>query len=96
MKEDPSREYPSDHFGQDFFSGGILVVYFDLVVVLKISFIPPIEFTDSTRIPLLILVSPMSWKRPFFGCCPVPGEPSDHCITIWSAEFSLKRASLPF
>jgi hypothetical protein len=78
MKEKPSREYLSDEFGKDSFSAGILMVYFDLVVMLKISFIPTIEFPYSTGGPLFIISSPMSWKRSFFGCCPVAEEPSEH------------------
>jgi hypothetical protein len=78
MEEKPSREYLSDEFGTNSFSAGILMVYFDLVVMLKISFIPTIEFPYSTGSPLFIMSSPMSWQRPFFGCCPVAGEPSEH------------------
>jgi hypothetical protein len=51
---------------------------FDLVVMLKTSFVPTIEFPYSTGDPLLIIPSPMSWQRPFFGCCPVAEAPSQH------------------
>jgi hypothetical protein len=57
--------------------------------MLKIPFIPTIEFPYSTGDPLLIMSSPMSWQRPFFGCCPVAGEPSQYWIDIWPAESSL-------
>jgi hypothetical protein len=55
---------------------------FDLVVMLKISFITMIEFTYSTGRPQLIMSSQKSWKRPFFRSYPVPGEPSEHWIAI--------------
>jgi hypothetical protein len=61
IKEKPTREYWSDEFGIDSFSAGILMMYFDLVVILNIFFIPTIEFPDSTGDPLLIIPSPMSW-----------------------------------
>jgi hypothetical protein len=77
MEEKPYHEYLPVEFGKDSFSAGILMVYFDLVVMLKIFFIPTIEFTYSTASPLLIISSPMPWKRPLFGCCPVPGEPQE-------------------
>jgi hypothetical protein len=57
---------------------GYLWYTFDFVVALKISFILTIEFAYSTAGPLLIIFSPMLWKRSFFGCCPVAGDPSDH------------------
>jgi hypothetical protein len=75
MEEKPSREYLSNEFGIDSSTVGILAVYFDLVVIFKISFTPAIEFPYSTGSPLLIMSSPMSWERPFFGSCPVAGEP---------------------
>jgi hypothetical protein len=78
IKEKPTREYLSDEFGIDSFSAGILMMYFDVVVVLNISFIPTIEFPYSTGDPLLIMPSPMSWQLSFLGCCPVAGEPSEH------------------
>jgi hypothetical protein len=62
---------------------------FDLVVALKISFIPTIEFPYSTGGPLLIMSSPTLWKKSFFGCCAVAREHSEHWIAIWPAEFSL-------
>jgi hypothetical protein len=65
---------------------------FGLVVMLKIPFMPTIEFTYSAGGPLLIMSSPISWKRTFFVCYPVPGESSEHWIAIWSAEFSLNDA----
>jgi hypothetical protein len=40
--EKPTREYLSDEFGIDSFSAGILIMYFDRVVMLNISFIPTI------------------------------------------------------
>jgi hypothetical protein len=78
IKEKPTREYLSDEFGINSFSAGILIMYFDLVVMLNISFISPIEFPYSTGDPLLIMPSPMSWQLSFLGCCPVAGEPSEH------------------
>jgi hypothetical protein len=78
IKEKSTREYLSDAFGIDSFSAGILMMYLDLVVMLKISFIPPIEFPYSTGDTLLIMPSPMLWQLPFLGCCPVAGEPSEH------------------
>jgi hypothetical protein len=78
IKEKPAREYLSDEFGIDSFSAGILMTYFDLVVMLKISFIPTIEFPYSGGDPLLIVPSPMSWQLSFLGCCHVAGEPSEH------------------
>jgi hypothetical protein len=63
---------------------------FDLVVILKISFTATIEFPYSTGSPWFIMSFPLSWKRSFFGCCSVAGEPSEHWIAIWPAEFSLK------
>jgi hypothetical protein len=65
------------------------MVYFDLVVMLNISFIPTIEFPYSTGDPLLLMPSPMSWQLSFIGRCPVAGEPSEHWIIIWPAEHSL-------
>jgi hypothetical protein len=62
---------------------------FDLVAMLKIFFIPAIEFSYSTGGPLLTMSSPMSWQRPFVGCCPVAREPSEHWIAIWPAKFAL-------
>jgi hypothetical protein len=53
LKEKPTREYLSDKFGIDSFSAGILMMYFDLVVMLNISFIPTIEFPYSTGDPCL-------------------------------------------
>jgi hypothetical protein len=61
IKEKPTREYLSDEFGIDSFSAGILMMYFDLVAMLTISFIPAIEFPYSTGDPLLIMPSPISW-----------------------------------
>jgi hypothetical protein len=78
IKEKPTCEYLSDEFGIDFFSAGILMMYFHLVVMLNISFIPTIEFPYSTGDPLLIMTSPMSWQLSFLGCCPVAGGPSEH------------------
>jgi hypothetical protein len=78
IKEKPTREYLSEEFGIDSFSVGILMMYFDLVVMLNISFIPMIEFPYSTGDPLLIMPSPMSWQLSFLVCCPVAGEPSEH------------------
>jgi hypothetical protein len=78
LEERPSREYLSDEFGIESLSAGILMMYFDLVVMLKISFIPTIEFPYSTGDPLPIMLSPMSWQLSFLGCCPVAGEPSEH------------------
>jgi hypothetical protein len=60
IKEKPIREYLSDEFGIDSFNAGILMMYFDLVVMLNIFFIPTIEFPYSTGDPLLIMPSPMS------------------------------------
>jgi hypothetical protein len=60
LKEKSTREYLSDEFGIDSFSAGILMMYFDLVVMLNISFIHTIEFLYSTGDPLLIMPSPMS------------------------------------
>jgi hypothetical protein len=37
--------------------------------------------------------SPMSWQLLFPGCCPVAGEPSEHWIVIWPAEYSLNGMS---
>jgi hypothetical protein len=78
IKEKPTRGYLSDEFGIDSFSAGILMMYFNIVVMLNISFIPTIEFHYSTGDPLLIMPSPMSWQLSFLGCCPVAGEPSEH------------------
>jgi hypothetical protein len=78
IKEKPTREYLSDEFGIDSFSAGILMIYFDLVVMLNISFIPTIEFLYSTGDSLLIMPPPISWHLSFLGCCPVAGEPSEH------------------
>jgi hypothetical protein len=61
---------------------------FDFVAILNISFIPTIEFPYSTGSPRLVMSSPMSWQRSFFGCCPVAGEPSEYWNAIWPAEFS--------
>jgi hypothetical protein len=72
---------------------------FAFVVMLKISFIPTVEFPYSTGGSLLIMSSPMSSQRTFFGCCPVAGKPSKHWIAIWPAKFSLhllKRINLQF
>jgi hypothetical protein len=33
----------------------------------------------------------MSWQLSFLECCPVAGEPSEHWIVIWPAEYSLKK-----
>jgi hypothetical protein len=60
MEEKPSREYLSYEFGNGFFYAGILMVYFDLAVMLKISFIPTIQFISSTGGPLRIMSSPTS------------------------------------
>jgi hypothetical protein len=76
IKEKLTREYLSDEFGIDSFSAGILM-YFDLVVMLNISLIPPIEFSYLTGDPLLIMPSPVSWQLLFLGCCPVAREPSE-------------------
>jgi hypothetical protein len=54
------------------------MMYFDLVVMLNKSFIPTIEFPYSTRDPLFIMPSPMSWQLSFLGRCPVAEEPSEH------------------
>jgi hypothetical protein len=78
IKEKFTREHLSDEFGIDSFSAGILMMNFDLVVMLNISFIPTIEFPYSTGNPLLVMLSPMSWQLSFLGCCPVAGEPSEH------------------
>jgi hypothetical protein len=78
IKEKLTREYLSDEFGINSFSAGILMMYFDFVVTLNISFIPTMEFPYSTRDPLLIMPSPMSWQLSFLGHCPVAGEPSEH------------------
>jgi hypothetical protein len=93
IKEKPTREYLSDEFGIDSFSAGIFMMYFDLVVMLNIFFIPTIEFPYSTGDPLLIMPSPASWQLLFLGCCPVVRELSEHCIVIWPAEYSLKTMS---
>jgi hypothetical protein len=77
IKEKPTREYLSAEFGIDSFSAGILMMYFDLVVMLNISFIPTIEFPYSTGDPLLMMPSPMSWQLSFLECCPVAEEPSE-------------------
>jgi hypothetical protein len=66
-EEKTTREYLSDEFRKDSSSAGILMAYFDLVVMSRISFIPTIEFTCPTGGPLFIMFSPMLWKRPFFG-----------------------------
>jgi hypothetical protein len=84
-EEKPSHEYLSDKFENDSFGVGILMLYFDIVAILKIPFIHMIEFTYSTGRPLSIMSSPMPSKRPFFGCYPVPGKPSEQRIVIWSA-----------
>jgi hypothetical protein len=94
IKENPASEYLSNEFGIDPFSAGIFMIYFDLVVMLNISFISMIEFPYSTGDPLLIMPSLMSWQLPFLGCCPVAGEPSEHWIVIWPAEYSLNPANL--
>jgi hypothetical protein len=60
IKEKPTREYSSDESEIDSFNAWILMMYFDLVVMLNISFIPTIEFPYSTGDPLLIMPSPMS------------------------------------
>jgi hypothetical protein len=60
IKEKATREYLLDEFGIDSFSAGILMMYFDLIVMLNIFFIPTIEFPYSTADPLLIMPSPMS------------------------------------
>jgi hypothetical protein len=78
IKGKPTRAFLSDEFGIDSFSAGILMTYFDLVVMLNISFIPLIEFPYSTGDPVLIMPSPMSWQLSFLGCCPVAGEPYEH------------------
>jgi hypothetical protein len=78
IKEKPTREYLSDELGIDSFNAGILMMYFDPVVMLNISFIPTIEFPYSSGDPLLIMPSPMSWQLSFLGCCPVAAEPSEH------------------
>jgi hypothetical protein len=78
IKEKPTREHLSYEFGIDSFSVGILMMHFDLVVMLNISFIPMIEFPYSTGDPLLIMPSPMSGQLLFLECCPVAGEPSEH------------------
>jgi hypothetical protein len=62
IKEKPTRECLSDEFGINSFIAGILMMYFYLVVMLNISFIPTIEFPYSTGDPLLIMPSPMSWQ----------------------------------
>jgi hypothetical protein len=78
IKEKATREYLADEFGRDSFSAGILIMYFHLVVILNISFIPTIEFPYSIGDPLLIMPSPMTRQLSFLGCCPVVGEPSEH------------------
>jgi hypothetical protein len=78
IREKPTREYLSDEFGIDSFSAGILMMYFHLVVMLNISFIPTIGFPYSTVDPLLIMPSPMSWQLSFLECFPIAGEPSEH------------------
>jgi hypothetical protein len=78
IKEKSTREYLSNEFGIDSFSAGILMMYFDLVLTLNISFIPTIEFPYSTGDSLLIMPSPMSWQLSFLGCFPVAGEPSEY------------------
>jgi hypothetical protein len=78
IKEKPTREYLPNEFGRDSFSAGIFMMYFDLVVMLNISFIPTIEFPYSTGDPLLIMPSTMSWQLSFLGYCPVAGEPSEY------------------
>jgi hypothetical protein len=78
IHEKPGREYLSDEFGTDSFGAGILMMYFDLVVMLNISFIPMIEFPYSTGDPLLLMPSPMSWQLSFLGYCLVAGELSEH------------------
>jgi hypothetical protein len=78
IKEKSTREYLSDEFGTDSFSAGILMMYFDLVVMLNISFISTIEFPYSTGDPLFLMPSPMSWQLSFLVCCPVAGELSEH------------------
>jgi hypothetical protein len=78
IKEKSTREYLSDEFGIDSFSAGTLMTYFDLVVMLNISFIPTIEFPYSTGDQLLMMPSPMPWQLSFLGYCPVAGEPSEH------------------
>jgi hypothetical protein len=78
IKEKPTREYLSDEFGIYSFNAEILMMHFDLVVMLNISFIPTIEFPYSTCNPLLIMSSPISWQLSFLGCCPVAGESSEH------------------
>jgi hypothetical protein len=93
IKEKPIREYLSDEFGIDSLSAGILMIYFDLVVMLNISFIPTIKFPYSTGDPLLIIPSPMPWQLSFLGCCSVAGEPSEHWIVIWPAEYPLNVAT---
>jgi hypothetical protein len=62
IKENPTREYLPDEFRIDSVGAGILMMYFDPVVTLNISFIPTIEFPYSTGDPLLIMPSPMSWE----------------------------------
>jgi hypothetical protein len=62
INEKPTREYLSDEFGIDAFSAGILMMYFDLVVMLNISFIPKTKFPYSIGDPLLSMPSPMSWQ----------------------------------
>jgi hypothetical protein len=78
IKEKSTREYLSDKFGIDSFTAGILMMYFDLVVMLNISFILTVGFSYSTGDPLLIMPSPMSWQLSFLGCCPVARELSEH------------------
>jgi hypothetical protein len=78
IKAKPTREYLSDEFAINSFSAEIVMMYFDLVVMLNISFIPTIEFPYSTGDPLLIMASLMLWQLSFLGCCPVAGEPSEH------------------
>jgi hypothetical protein len=78
IKEKPTREYLSHEFGIDSFNAGVLMMYFGLVVMLNISFIPTIGFPYSTGDPLLIMLSPMARQLSFLGCCQVVGEHSEH------------------
>jgi hypothetical protein len=66
LEEKPSCEYLSDEFGKTLSVPGYWCSIFGIVVVLKISFISTIEFTYSTGAPLLIMSSPLWWKKTFF------------------------------
>jgi hypothetical protein len=77
IEEKPSREYLSNEFGKLLSVLGYLSCIFDLIVMLKLFFIPTIDFTYPTSGALPIMCYPMSRKRPFFECSFVPGQPSE-------------------